>query len=70
MGTPEGRSLGQNGDYMLDYRRAVLNEQTGEVFDWSLITFVFSQGKCVSIDVQYSNRPVQLLEEAQIRLDE
>ena len=63
MGLPEGRSLGQNGQYMLDYRRAVLNEQTGKVFDWSLITFVFNQGKCISIDIQYSDRPLQLLEE-------
>ena len=68
MGLPEGRSLGQNGQYMLDYRRAVLNEQTGKVFDWSLyITFIFNQGKCISIDIQYSDKPLQLLEEGQLR---
>ena len=55
MGLPEGRSLGQN-EYMLDYRRAVLNEQTGK-FSIEFDYLIFNQGKCISIDIQYSDKP-------------
>jgi hypothetical protein len=63
MGQPEGRTLGQKSDYLWDYRRPVRDEETGEIFDWSLITFHFSQGTCSSIDITLANPPPQLLEE-------
>ena len=63
MGPPEGRSLGQNGEYLWDYRRPVLDEETGKVFDWSLITFHFNQGKCKSINFNLADRPIQLMQE-------
>ena len=63
MGQPEGRTLGQKSDYLWDYRRPVKDEETGEIFDWSLITFHFSQGICSSIDITLANPPLQLLEE-------
>ena len=63
MGQPEGRTLGQKSDYLWDYRRPVKDEETGEIFSWSLITFHFSQGICSSIDITLANPPPQLLEE-------
>jgi len=63
MGLPEGRTLGEKSDYLWDYRRPVKDEETGEIFDWSLITFHFSQGICSSIDITLANPPPQLLEE-------
>jgi hypothetical protein len=63
MGLPEGRTLGEKSDYLWDYRRPVKDEETGEIFDWSLITFHFSQGICSSIDITLANPPLQLLEE-------
>ena len=62
MGPPDGRSLGNEGEYLWDYRRPVLDDQTGKVYDWSLITFRFNQGVCSSINFQLSKRPVQLSE--------
>ena len=64
MGLPEGRTLGDKSDYLWDYRRPVIDEETGETFDWSLITFHFSQGICSSIDITLANPPPQLLDEA------
>jgi hypothetical protein len=64
MGLPEGRTLGEKSDYLWDYRRPVKDEKTGEIFDWSLITFHFSQGICSSIDITLANPPPQLLDEA------
>ena len=63
MGPPEGRSLGQESDYIWDYRRPVKDEKTAKVFQWSLITFHFSQGICSSIDITLANPPPQLLDE-------
>ncbi|MEK9773728.1 MAG: hypothetical protein VW907_02465 [Opitutae bacterium] len=60
MGAPEGRSLGKEGESLWDYRRPVLDDQTGKVYDWSLITFHFNQGICKSIKFQLSDRPVQM----------
>ena len=62
MGPPEGRNLGQNSAYLWDYRRPVKDEETGEIFKWSLITFHFSQGICSSIDISLANPPAQLFE--------
>ena len=39
-----------------------MDDQTGKVYDWSLITFRFNQGVCSSINFQLSKRPVQLSE--------
>ena len=60
MGFPEGRSLGQEGVYLWDYRRPVFDDESGKVFEWSLITFHFSQGKCSKVDVSLSDPPAQL----------
>jgi hypothetical protein len=60
MGLPEGRTLGQDGFYLWDYRRPVLDDESGKVFEWSLVTFYFLQGKCSKVDVTLSNPPVQL----------
>ena len=63
MGAPEGQTLGQNGEHLWDYRRPVLDDETGKVFDWSLITFHFNQGRCNYIDILLSSKPEQLFEE-------
>jgi hypothetical protein len=68
MGAPEGRTLGQNGEYLWDYRRPVIDDESGKVYDWSLITFHFNKGKCSFINFTLSNKPVQLLEEHQSAL--
>jgi hypothetical protein len=60
MGVPEGRTLGQDGYYLWDYRRPVLDDESDKVFEWSLVTFYFSQGKCSKVDVTLSDPPVQL----------
>jgi len=60
MGFPEGRSLGKDGVYLWDYRRPVYDDETGKIFEWSLITFHFSQGKCSKVDVSLSDPPAQL----------
>ena len=60
MGVPEGRSLEQNGDFLLDYRRPLKDTDSGEVYDWSLITFRFNQGKCTSLEFGLANKPTQL----------
>ena len=67
MGLPEGRTLGEKSDYLWDYRRPVKDEKTGEIFDWSLITFHFSQGICSSIEITLANPPPQLLDEEKIQ---
>jgi hypothetical protein len=43
-----------------DYRRPVYDDETGKIFEWSLITFQFSQGKCSKVDVRLSDPPAQL----------
>jgi hypothetical protein len=60
MGLPEGKTLGQDGVYLWDYRRPVYDDETGNIFEWSLITFHFSQGKCSRVDVSLSDLPAQL----------
>ncbi len=63
MGPPNGRNLSKNGSYLWDYRRPVLNEDSQEIYDWSLVTFEFSQGICSSVRITYEHTPIQLLEE-------
>ena len=60
MGFPEGRSLENDGVYLWDYRRPVFDDESGKVFEWSLITFHFTQGKCSKVDVSLSDPPAQL----------
>lgn len=68
MGPPEGRTLGEKSQYLWDYRRPVKDEETGEIFGWSLITFHFSQGICSSIEISLSNPPAQLFEKQNDKL--
>jgi len=63
MGPADGQSLIEDGDYLYDYRRAVLEDNTGQVYDWSLITFKFDQGIVASIDIIFDQKPDQLLED-------
>ena len=60
LGQPNGKTLIPNGEYLLDYRRRVLDEDTGKIFEWSLISFRFYQGICTSIDIILANTPKQL----------
>lgn len=62
MGAADGKTLIQDSQYLLDYRRQVLDEASGQIYDWSLITFRFNQGICSSIDILLANKPIQLSE--------
>lgn len=62
MGAADGKTLIQDSQYLLDYRRQVLDEASGQIYDWSLITFRFNQGICSSIDILLANKPIQLTE--------
>ena len=62
MGPPEGRSLDGGNGYLWDYRRAVLDEATGKVFRWSLVSFKFLKGRCAYVRIRLENPPAQLLE--------
>ena len=65
LGRPNGKTLIPNGEYLLDYRRRVLDEDTGKIFEWSLISFRFYQGICTSIDIILADTPKQLTEQNQ-----
>ena len=62
MGPPEGRSLDGGNGYLWDYRRAVLDEATGKVFRWSLVSFKFLKGRCAYVRIRLENPPTQLLQ--------
>ena len=67
LGRPNGKTLIPNGEYLLDYRRRVLDQDTGKIFEWSLISFRFYQGICTSVDIILTDTPKQLaLEEEEI----
>ena len=67
LGRPNGKTLIPNGEYILDYRRRVLDQDTGKIFEWSLISFRFYQGICTSVDIILTDTPKQLaLEEEEI----
>ena len=57
LGMPEGKSLTSKNEHLWDFRRPVLDDQTGEIYDWSLITMRFSVGKCSSISVKLQKSP-------------
>ena len=60
MGEPEGKSLDGGNGYLWDYRRPVLDEATGEVFGWSLISFKFLKGLCAYVNIRLENLPPEL----------
>ncbi len=62
MGPPEGRSLDGGNGYLWDYRRAVLDEATGKLFRWSLVSFKFLKGRCAYVRIRLENPPTQLLD--------
>jgi hypothetical protein len=57
LGEPNGRSLNQRNEHIWDYRRAAIDDKTGEVFEWSLITLTFTTGKCSRIDLTLQRSP-------------
>jgi hypothetical protein len=63
LGRSNGKTLIPNGEYLLDYRKSVLDEDTGKIFDWSLITFRFHQGICTSVEIILADKPEQLFAE-------
>jgi hypothetical protein len=67
LGRPNGKTLIPNGEYLLDYRKRVLDEESGKIFEWSLISFRFYQGICTSVDIILTDTPKHLaLEEEEI----
>ncbi len=57
LGEPNGRSLNQRNEHIWDYRRAAIDDKTGEIFEWSLITLTFTTGKCSGIDLTLQRSP-------------
>ena len=60
MGEPEGKSLDGGNGYLWDYRRPILDEATGEIFGWSLISFKFLKGLCAYVNIRLENLPPEL----------
>jgi hypothetical protein len=60
MGEPEGKSLDGGNGYLWDYRRPVLDEATGEIFGWSLISFKFLKGLCAYVNIRLETLPAGL----------
>lgn len=63
MGEPEGKSLDGGNGYLWDYRRPVLDEVTGEIYGWSLVSFKFLKGLCAYVNVTLANPPPEILEQ-------
>jgi len=61
MGTPEGKSLDGGNGYLWDYRRPVLDEVTGEIYGWSLISFKFLKGLCAYVNIRLEQPPPEEL---------
>jgi len=57
LGEPEGKSITSSNDQVWDYRRALRDEETNQIFEWSLITITFSTGQCTSITHSLQNAP-------------
>ena len=57
MGEPEGKSLDGGNGYLWDYRRPVLDEATGEIYGWSLISFKFLKGLCAYVNIRLEEPP-------------
>ena len=62
LGSPNGKSLNSKNEHIWDYRRIAINEDTGEIFDWALISLTFSTGKCSGIGMSFENMPAVLME--------
>ena len=60
IGEPNGRSLNQRNEHVWDYRRAAIDDTSGEIFEWSLITLTFTTGKCSKIDLKLQRSPPEL----------
>jgi len=63
MGEPEGKSLDGGNGYLWDYRRPVLDEATGEIYGWSLISFKFLKGVCAYVNIRLEQPPPEVLQE-------
>jgi len=63
MGEPEGKSLDGGNGYLWDYRRPVLDEVTGEIYGWSLVSFKFLKGLCAYVNISLANPPLEILEQ-------
>ncbi len=61
LGPPEGKSLTSQNEHLWDFRRSIEDEETGEVYDWSLISMKFSVGKCTEIKVKLQHAPSVLV---------
>lgn len=60
MGTPEGKSTNPRKGTLWDYRRPVLDESTGKIYDWSLVTITFNKTGCTSVEVILGEYPKTL----------
>ena len=63
MGEPDGKSLDGGNGYLWDYRRPVLDEATGEIYGWSLISFKFLKGVCAYVNIRLEQPPPEVLQE-------
>ena len=61
MGEAEGKSLDGGNGYLWDYRRPVLDEVTGEIFGWSLVSFKFLRGVCAYVNISLEHPPPEVL---------
>jgi hypothetical protein len=62
LGEPNGKSLNLKNEHVWDYRKSVIHDETGEIFDWTLITVTFTVGKCSSIELKYQSPPSVLVD--------
>jgi hypothetical protein len=62
LGKPEGISTSSRKGILWDYRRPVLEENSGKVYDWSLVTLTFNKVGCTSVSVIHRDFPKQTIE--------
>jgi len=62
LGKPEGKSTSSRKGILWDYRRPVLDENSGKVYDWSLVTLTFNKVGCTSVSVIHGDFPKQKIE--------
>lgn len=63
MGEAEGKSLDGGNGYLWDYRRPVLDEVTGEIYGWSLVSFKFLRGVCAYVNISLEHPPPEVLDQ-------
>ncbi len=63
MGEPDGKSLDGGNGYLWDYRRPVLDETTGEIYGWSLVSFKFLKGLCAYVNIRLEQPPPEILQQ-------